>query len=194
MLHTPNQNSQSSTLILTNPVNQKMEHQLIKWENLSFPSHWVIDIPRNPIQHTITSAHIQESPSSVVISFLPSKQILHTKYGGLSTPSPSTTLCLHPSLQPLASSLGRVPYSIQCLYCHKLVTLSSLSTTTEDNQIQFEHQFHNPRTNFPPPSSTTKDPCPHPQCLKIPFLHDNHMLMITSPSLDLYISPCHSIP
>jgi hypothetical protein len=110
---------------------------------------------------------------------------------------PSTSLCLHPSLQPLASSLGRVPYSIQCLDCHKLVTLSSLSTTTEDNQIQFEHQFHNPRTNFPPPSSTTKDPCPHPQCSEIPFPHDNHMLMITSSPPNPNISPCrftNSIP
>jgi hypothetical protein len=69
MMHTPSQHSQSSTLILTDPLNQKMEHQLIKWENLSFPSHWVIDIPRTPLQHSITSAHIQESPSSVVISF-----------------------------------------------------------------------------------------------------------------------------
>jgi hypothetical protein len=31
---------------------------------------------------------------------------------------------------------------------------------------------HNPRTNLPPPSSTAKEQCPHPQCSDIPFPHD----------------------
>jgi hypothetical protein len=69
VLHTPSKTSQSSTLVLTDPLNQKMEHQLIKWENLSFPTDWVIDTPRAPISRSITSAQIKETANSAVISF-----------------------------------------------------------------------------------------------------------------------------
>jgi hypothetical protein len=59
VLHTPSKTSQSSTLVLTDPLNQKMEHQLIKWENLSFPTDWVIDTPKAPSPRAITSSQIK---------------------------------------------------------------------------------------------------------------------------------------
>jgi hypothetical protein len=46
-----------------------MEHCTIKWENLSFPTEWVIDTPRAPIPRSITSAQIKENSNSAVISF-----------------------------------------------------------------------------------------------------------------------------
>lgn len=44
------------------------------------------------------------------------------------------------------------------------------------SNLQFQHAQHNPRTNLPPPASTSKDVCPHPQCTDIPFPHDSHYL------------------
>ena len=34
VLHSPSQYSQASTLVLTDPLNQKIEHQTIKWDQL----------------------------------------------------------------------------------------------------------------------------------------------------------------
>ena len=60
VLHAPSKESQSSTLVITDPLNQKMEHCTIKWENLSFLTDWVIDTPRAPIPRSITSAQIKK--------------------------------------------------------------------------------------------------------------------------------------
>ena len=49
VLHSPSQDSQASTLVLTDPLNQKIEHYTIKCDQLSFPSHLVfdtLDIPK----------------------------------------------------------------------------------------------------------------------------------------------------
>jgi hypothetical protein len=177
VLNTPSQTSQSSTLVITDPLNQKMEHHTIRWENLSFPTNWVIDTPKAQIPRSITSANIQESSSSAIISFPQSLQT-QTKHAPISSP----TLCLHPSLQALTSSLGNIPYSIQCPDCSKLVTLSNLPTHEEEGNFQFEHSHHNPRTNLPPTNSTAKEPCPHPQCSDFPFPHEPHVLVITTSS------------
>ena len=48
VLHSPSQDSQASTLVLIDPLNQKIEHQTIKWDQLSFPSHLVFDTPYIP--------------------------------------------------------------------------------------------------------------------------------------------------
>lgn len=56
VLHTPNKDSQASTLVITDSLNQKVEHCTIKWEDLSFPTDWVIDTPKAPIPRAITSA------------------------------------------------------------------------------------------------------------------------------------------
>ena len=85
VLHSPSQDSQASTLVLTDPLNQKIEHQTIKWDQLSFPSHWVFDTPRIPKQHAITTANIHEGSSSAIISFPPSASPMHAH-------------CLHTSL------------------------------------------------------------------------------------------------
>jgi hypothetical protein len=144
-----------------------MEHQTIRWENLSFPTDWVIDTPKAPIPRSITSAQIKESASSAVISF--PQRSLSRNNSSVSSSSSTSSFCLHPSLHSLANSIGHVPFAVQCLDCGKLVTLSTLSTFKEDDQLQFEHANHNPRTNLPPPHSTAKEPCPHPQCSDFPF-------------------------
>ena len=95
VLHSPSQDSQASTLVLTDPLNQKIEHQTIKWDQLSFPSHWVFDTPCIPKQRAITT--IQEGSSFAIISFPPSA-------------SPMPAHCLHTSLHPLLSSLDLSPF------------------------------------------------------------------------------------
>jgi hypothetical protein len=184
VLHTPSKTSQSSTLVLTDPLNQKMEHQLIKWENLSFPTDWVIDTPRAPIPRAITSAQIKETASSAVISFPQrnfSKQVSFTK-NYLTPSSSTTTFCLHASLHSLANKVGHVPFAVKCFDCGELITLSTLSAFKEEERVQFEHANHNPRTNLPPPNSTAKEQCPHPQCSDFPFPHDSHVLVIQTNS------------
>jgi hypothetical protein len=172
---------------------------MIKWEDISFPSHWVFDVPKTPKQHAITSSHIQESNSSTIIYFPPSHS--------LSSRFP----CTHPSLQLLARSFGdsslsvkwkdyshlvllqilttkhgdylvnfhldtSVKHHVRCLH-DPIFTLSSLSipiqcpqfhvfVSNQPNVCNSEHENHNPRTNFPPPS-TSKDLCPHPNCTDI---------------------------
>ena len=59
VLHTPRKESKSSTLVITDAHNQKIEHQTIKWEDLSFPKNWVVDLPNTPKIQSITTTHIQ---------------------------------------------------------------------------------------------------------------------------------------
>jgi hypothetical protein len=184
VLHTPSKESQSSTLVLTNPLNQKMEHCLIKWENLSFPTDWVIDTPRVPIPRAITSAQIKETSNSTVISF-PQRNL--TKQASCAKPHssssfPSSSFCLYASLQSLANQVGQIHFTVKFFDSGELITLSTLSAFKENEKVQFEHANHNPRTNLPPPSSTAKDQCPHPQCSDIPFPHDSHVLVIKDSS------------
>ena len=80
VLHSPSQYSQASTLVLTDPLNQKIEHQTIKWDQLSFPSHWDFDTPRIPKQCALTTANIQEGSSSAIISFPPSTSPMSAHY------------------------------------------------------------------------------------------------------------------
>ena len=56
--HSPSQDSQASTLVLTDPLNQKIEHQTIKWDQLSFPSHWLFYTPCIPKKCAITIVNI----------------------------------------------------------------------------------------------------------------------------------------
>lgn len=49
VLHGPRQDSQSGTLVLADPLNQKVEHHIIKWEQLSFPSHWLFEAPKGGV-------------------------------------------------------------------------------------------------------------------------------------------------
>jgi len=69
VLHAPSKESKSSVVVLTDTQNQKIEHQIIKWEDLSFPEHWVVDNPKPSTLQKITSADIQEGPSSAIVSF-----------------------------------------------------------------------------------------------------------------------------
>lgn len=59
-----------------------------------------------------------------------------------------------------------------------MISLSSLSTFATKSNVQFRHEQHNPTTQLPPPASTSKDVCPHPQCSEIPFPHDPHCLVM----------------
>jgi hypothetical protein len=154
VLHTPSKTSQSSTLVLTDPLNQKMEHQLIKWENLSFPADWVINTPKAPIPRAITLAQIKETASSAVISF---PQRNFSKNNSLASSSSNSSFCSHASLHSLANKVGHVPFTVKCFDCGELITLSTLFAFKEAERVQFEHANHNPRTNIPPPNSTTKE-------------------------------------
>jgi hypothetical protein len=156
-----------------------MEHCTIKWEYLSFPTNWVIDTPRVPIPRAITSSQIKETPDSAMISF-PQHNLSNTSSYPKPNrpPPPPPSFCLHPSLQSLAGQIGQVPFAVKCLYCGYLITLSTLSASEQNSKVQFHHEHHNPRTHLPPPVSTTKEQCPHPQCSDIPFPHDSHVLVI----------------
>lgn len=46
VLHAPSKDSMASTLVLTDALNQKVEHNTIRWEELTFPSDWVVDTPK----------------------------------------------------------------------------------------------------------------------------------------------------
>jgi hypothetical protein len=179
VLHTPSKDSQASTLVITDSLNQKVEHCTIKWEDLSFPTNWVIDTPKVPIPRAITSAQIKETFDSSIISF-PQRNFYPTSSHPKPTrpPPPIPSFCLHPSLQYLARQIGQVPFAVKCLDCGDLITLWTLETFEKDSKVQFEHDHHNPRTNLPPPVSTTKEQCPHPQCSDIPSPHDAHVLVI----------------
>jgi len=184
VLHTPRKTSQPSTLVLTDPLNHKMEHQTIRWENISFPTDWIIDMPKSPIPRSITSSQIKESASSTVISF-PQKSLSRNN-SLVSSSSSTSSFYFHASLHSLANTIGHVPFAVQCLDCGKLVTLSTLSAFKEDEKLQIEHANHNPRTNLPPPPSTAKESCPHPQCYDFPFPREPHVLVVQ-------IHPCTEI-
>jgi hypothetical protein len=75
VLHAPSKDSMASTLVITDALNQKVEHSTIKWEDLSFPTDWVIDTPKLPVPRAITSAQIKES-DDICSAFLPAKTII----------------------------------------------------------------------------------------------------------------------
>lgn len=67
--HTPSRDSKSSVIVKIDPKNQKVEHLLIKWEDLQFPEHWVVIHTRPNVPRNITTANIRENAFSAVISF-----------------------------------------------------------------------------------------------------------------------------
>lgn len=69
ILHIPSQESKSSTLLITDAHNQKIEHQTIKWEDFKFPENWVVDLPQSPKVQSITTAQIQEGLAKATLSF-----------------------------------------------------------------------------------------------------------------------------
>lgn len=78
ILHAPSRDSMTSTLVMTDAINQKVEHNTIRWEALEFPIDWVIDTPKVPLQRAITSAQIKEFDGSDVLSF-PSSQFTRSQ-------------------------------------------------------------------------------------------------------------------
>jgi len=77
-MHAPNKDSKASVVVLTDSRNQKIEHQTISWEDLTFPEHWVVSNPRPSSVKKITSADIKEESSSVVLSF-PNRSTIYRK-------------------------------------------------------------------------------------------------------------------
>ena len=67
--HTSSRDSKSSVVVLADPKNQKIEHQTIRWEDLTFHEHLVINNPKPLMPKKITSADITENLSFAVISF-----------------------------------------------------------------------------------------------------------------------------
>jgi hypothetical protein len=196
VLHAPSKDSLTRTLVVTDALNQKVEHSTIRWEELKFPSYWVVDTPKLPIQRSITSAQIRESDGSAILSFPQSHFSRSSTWPKPSRyPPPVPKYCMHTSLQSIAGQIGEVPFSVQCPDCNELVSLSSLSTSTSTSNpnLLFQHEGHNPRSNLPPPPSTAKDVFPHPQCSEIPFPHDSHCLVMQQ-SIDEEIMRRLSIP
>lgn len=179
VLHAPSKDSQASTLVLIDALNQKVEHNTIRWEDLSFPNDWVIDTPKIPIQKAITSAQIKETDDAAILSFPQSKLSHSSSWPKPSRPPPTLPkLCVHTTLRSLAGQTGNVPFSVKCPDCDELVSLSSLDTMASSSNLQFQHKHHNPRNELPPPASTARDVCPHPQCSDISFPHDSHVLCL----------------
>jgi hypothetical protein len=179
VLHAPSKDSMASTLVITDALNQKVEHSTIKWEDLSFPQDWVIDTPKIPMQKAITSAQIKETNNTAVLSF-PQDKLSRSATWPKPTrhPPPIPSLCIHSPLYQIACQIEDTSLSVQCPDCNSLVSLSSLPTISKPSDIQFAHQKHNPRTHLPPPSNS-KDVCPHPQCSDIPFPHDTQSLTVS---------------
>lgn len=69
VIHAPNKESKVSVVVLTDSRNQKIEHQTIRWEDLTFPKHWVVSNPKPLALKQITSVDIREEPSSAILSF-----------------------------------------------------------------------------------------------------------------------------
>jgi hypothetical protein len=179
ILHTPSPDSMTSTLVMTDAINQKVEHSSIRWETLEFPTDWVTDTPKVPLQRAITSAQIKESDGSIVLSF-PSSPFSRSQSWPKPTrlPPPVPSFCTHNSLHSLIEQVGDVPLSVQCPDCKELVSLSTMTTCSSKANLHFQHELHNPRTNKPPPASNSKEVFPHPQCSDIPFPHNSHILVI----------------
>lgn len=45
IFHTRNQESKSSTLVITDSHNKNIEHHTIIWEDPIFPENWFVDLP-----------------------------------------------------------------------------------------------------------------------------------------------------
>jgi len=100
---------------MTDAKNQKIEHQTIRWEDLTFPEHWVVNNPKPFLPKNITSVDITENLSSTIISFPRRSTIDHrrievvykqSKYyrnpSTVDTASSSSSFCKHDSLIELA--------------------------------------------------------------------------------------------
>jgi hypothetical protein len=142
---------------ITDALNQKVEHSTIRWEDLSFPTDWVIDTPKIPIQRAITSAQIKKLMNLQFYLFLKNNFLkVHSWPKPSRPPPPIPQYCVHTSLQSLAGQVGEVPFSVKCPDCDELVSLSTLNTSVYNSNLQFQHEHHNPRNNIPPPVSTQK--------------------------------------
>jgi len=138
VLHAPSKDSMASTLVITDALNQKVEHSTIKWEDLSFPTDWVIDTHKLPVPRAITSAQIKESDTSAVLSF-PQRQLSQNNSWPKPSrsPPPIPSFCVHTSLQCLVAQVGEAPFSVKCPDCDQLVSLSSLSLFVHNPNLQF---------------------------------------------------------
>lgn len=172
--HTPSRDSKASIVVLTNLKNQKIEHQRIRWEDLTFPEHWVVSNPKPPPLKRITSADIQENQSSAVLSFPRRSTIdyrgiersckssrFYRDPSTINTACSSSISCKHVSLFEFAQLVNFNSLEVTCLECKAAINLCSLAES-------FIHENHHPRTGESPPS-TSVNPCPNPKCSDIPF-------------------------
>ena len=185
VLHAPSRESKTSVVVLTDPKNQKIEHQAIKWEDLTFPEHWTVPNPRPLSVQKITSANITETPSSATLSFPRRSTIDRRRIEAECKKSPRyiapdctdtscssiVSSCNHISLFEYAQIVNFQPLSVIFPQCQQQVNLQNLA-------YMVIHQNHNTRTGEAPPS-TSSNPCPNPKCSDIPFPHeDDHVLMM----------------
>ena len=172
---------------MTDPKNRKVEHKAIKWEELTFPEHWVVSNPNPFSDKNITSANIVENQSSVVLSFPRRSTIdrrrieaeckksplyIPPEVSDTSCSSLVHSFCQHTTLFEFAQIVNFQSLRVDCPQCHQFINLKHLA------EMVIRHQNHNPRTGEAPPS-TSVTPCPNPKCSDIPFPHkDEHVLVM----------------
>lgn len=124
--HTPSRDSKSSVVVLTDSKNQKIEHQTIRWEDLTFPEHWVVNNPKPPVPKRITSADIKENKSSAILSF-PRRSTID--YRGIEKASRSSKYYRDPAIVDTACSNSTSCKLISLFEFAQIVNFSSLEVT-----------------------------------------------------------------
>ena len=67
ILHAPDRDSESSTLVYTSADNAKLVPQAISREQLDFPTEWVVQDPKPSPKNTLNTANIVEDHTQEVI-------------------------------------------------------------------------------------------------------------------------------
>ena len=125
--------SKTSVVVMTDAKNQRVEHQAIKWEDLSFPEHWVVPNAKSLAIQKITSANIIENQSTATLSFPRRSTIDRRRIDAECKKSP---LYIPPDLSDTLYS------SIVNTSCHH-TTLFEFALLVNFNPLQVEcPQFH----------------------------------------------------
>jgi hypothetical protein len=154
VLHAPDRDSESSTLVYTFADNVKLVPQAISWEQLDFPTEWVVQDPKPSPQITFNTADIAENHTQAIIQFSPRRFVSSkSSYHASHTTRPE---CSHTRI----FQWPPIPRIIQFLLCYALVS----------NQFSHSSQHGEVFLNFP---STSSFPSPKFEGIDPPiFTHE----------------------
>lgn len=100
--HTHSRDSKASVVVLTDSKNQKIEHQTIQWEYLTFPEHCVVSNPKPPALKRIASGPLLISNRTDPLFFSLSLEDLLLIIEELKEPAKILDVIeIHPLLKPL---------------------------------------------------------------------------------------------